>query len=101
MFAIGVWTLADRSFMERLLGSNLYVASASLLIAAGIFVSIISFLGSIGAYKEIRCMLLTFFVILFFIFLLMLIGGVFGYVFRNQVNSITLLTICTFNDSQF
>ena len=89
--------------MERLLGSNLYVASAALLIAAGIFVSIVSFLGSIGAYKEIRCMLLTFFVILFFIFLLMLIGGVFGYVFRNQVNSITItititiLMILTFN----
>ena len=95
--------------MERLLGSNLYVASAALLIAAGIFVSIVSFLGSIGAYKEIRCMLLTFFVILFFIFLLMLIGGVFGYVFRNQVNSITItitititiLMIFTFNDLQF
>jgi len=61
------------------------VASASLLIAAGVIVAIISFLGSLGAYKEIRCMLLTFFVILFFIFLLMLIGGILGYVFRNQV----------------
>jgi tetraspanin-11 len=86
VFAVGVWTLADRSFMERLLGSNLYVASASLLIAAGVIVAIISFLGSLGAYKEIRCMILTFFVILFFIFLLMLIGGILGYVFRNQVD---------------
>ncbi|CAG2180329.1 unnamed protein product [Oppiella nova] len=31
-------------------------------------------------------MLLTFFVILFFIFILMLIGGILGYVFRNQVD---------------
>ncbi|CAG2119943.1 unnamed protein product, partial [Medioppia subpectinata] len=86
VFSVGVWTLADRSFMERLLGSSLYVASAALLIAAGVIVAIISFLGSFGAYKEIRCMLLTFFIILFFLFILMLVGGILGYVFRNQVD---------------
>ncbi|KAI2796532.1 hypothetical protein BLOT_015739 [Blomia tropicalis] len=86
VFAIGVWTLVDRSFMERLLGSNLYVTSASLLIAAGIIVAFISFLGSLGAYKEIRFMLLIFFVLLFLIFILMLLGGILGYVFRNQVD---------------
>lgn len=111
VFAIGVWTLVDRSFMERLLGSNLYVTSASILIAAGIIVAFISFLGSLGAYKgndvsfcqnwfltfykqsncfflfvsEIRFMLLVFFVLLFLIFILMLVGGILGYVFRNQV----------------
>lgn len=85
VFAIGVWTLVDRSFMERLLGSNLYVTSASLLIAAGIIVAFISFLGSLGAYKEIRFMLLIFFILLFLIFILMLLGGILGYVFRNQV----------------
>ena len=68
---------------------DLKVASAALLIAAGVVVAIISFLGSLGAYKEIRCMLLTFFVILFFIFVLMLIGGILGYVFRNQVFVVT------------
>lgn len=71
--------------MERLLGSNLYVTSAALLIAAGVIVAFISFLGSIGAYKEIRAMLLIFFVLLFLIFILMLLGGILGYVFRNQV----------------
>lgn len=74
--------------MERLLGSNLYVTSASLLIAAGIIVAFISFLGSLGAYKEIRFMLLIFFVLLFLIFILMLLGGILGYVFRNQVHNI-------------
>lgn len=59
VFSVGVWTLADRSFMERLLGSDLYVNSASILIATGIIVTIISFLGFLGAIKEIKCMLLT------------------------------------------
>jgi len=84
-FAVGVWTLADRSFMERLLGSDLYVSSASILIAAGVIVTLISFLGCFGAIKEIKCMLLTFFIILFMIFIIMLVGGILGYVFRNEV----------------
>ena len=86
VFSIGVWTLSDKSFMERLLGSNLYVASAAILIATGVVVSIISFLGTLGAYREIRCMLITFFVILFMIFIVMLVGGILGYIFRSEVS---------------
>lgn len=47
--------------------------------------TIISFLGTLGAYREIRCMLITFFVILFMIFVVMLVGGILGYIFRNEV----------------
>lgn len=86
VFSIGVWTLSDKSFMERLLGSNLYVASAGILIATGIVVTIISFLGTLGAYREIKCMLLCFFVILFLIFIVMLVGGILGYIFRSEVD---------------
>lgn len=86
VFSIGVWTLSDKSFMERLLGSNLYVASAAILIATGLVVTIISFLGTLGAYREIRCMLLIFFVILFIIFVVMLVGGILGYIFRSEVD---------------
>lgn len=38
--------------------------------------------------SEIRFMLLVFFVLLFLIFILMLVGGILGYVFRNQVCSV-------------
>ncbi|GFU28304.1 tetraspanin-11 [Nephila pilipes] len=85
VFAVGVWTLADKSFMERLLGTDLYVSSTAILIATGVIVTIISFLGCFGAIKEIKCMLLTFFIILFMIFIIMLVGGILGYVFRNEV----------------
>ncbi|KAG8187217.1 hypothetical protein JTE90_020648 [Oedothorax gibbosus] len=85
VFSVGVWTLADKSFMERLLGTDLYVSSASILIATGVIVTIISFLGCLGAIKEIKCMLLTFFIILFMIFIIVLVGGILGYVFRSEV----------------
>ncbi|XP_053200947.1 CD151 antigen-like isoform X1 [Panonychus citri] len=86
VFSIGVWTLSDKSFMERLLGTRSYVASASILIGTGLVVAIISFLGSIGAWREIRCMLITFFFILAMIFLTMLAGGILGYIFRSEVD---------------
>lgn len=86
VFSIGVWTLSDKSFMERLLGSNLYVASAGILIATGIIVTIISFLGTMGAYREMKCVLLSFFIILFIIFITMLVGGILGYIFRSEVD---------------
>lgn len=71
--------------MERLLGTNLYVASAAILIVTGSIVAIISFLGTFGAYKEIKCMLLTYFVILFMLFIVMVTAGILGYVFRLEV----------------
>lgn len=45
--------------MERLLGTDLYVSSAAILIATGCVVTFVSFLGCLGAFKEIKCMLLT------------------------------------------
>ncbi|XP_015787896.1 CD151 antigen [Tetranychus urticae] len=86
VFSIGVWTLSDKSFMERLLGTKSYIASASILIGTGVVVAIISFLGSIGAWKEIRSVLITFFFILAMIFLTMLTGGILGYIFRSEVD---------------
>ncbi|GBM92744.1 hypothetical protein AVEN_99296-1 [Araneus ventricosus] len=59
VFSVGVWTFADKSFMERLLGTDLYVSATAILIATGVIVTIISFLGCFGAIKEIKCMLLT------------------------------------------
>lgn len=89
MFSIGVWTLNERSFMERLLGTNLYVASAAILIVTGSIVSISSFLGTFGAYKEVKCMLLTYFTILVVLFIVMITAGILGYVFRLEVDDRT------------
>lgn len=45
--------------MARLLGSDLYVSSAVILVTSGGLVICVSFLGCIGAFKEIKCLLLT------------------------------------------
>lgn len=57
--AVGIWTCVDHAYMEQLLGTNLYMSAAYILIATGVVVILISFLGCLGAVKEIKCMLLT------------------------------------------
>jgi hypothetical protein len=59
VMAIGIWTCVDHAYMEQLMGTNLYMSAAYILIATGVVVILVSFLGCFGAVKEIKCMLLT------------------------------------------
>lgn len=86
MLALGIWTVSDRSFMERLLGINLYIASAVLLIITGTIVAVISLLGSLGAYKELKYMLKSYFVILLALLAVILTTGSLCFVFRAELD---------------
>lgn len=72
--------------MERLLGINLYVASAVLLIITGTIVAFISLLGSLGAYKEIKFMLKIYFVILLALLAVILAIGSLCFIFRGELD---------------
>lgn len=86
MLALGIWTVSDRSFMERLLGINLYVASAVLLIITGTIVAVIALLGSLGAYKEVKSMLKTYFVILLALLAVIFTTGSLCFIFRAELD---------------
>ncbi|XP_060531779.1 CD151 antigen [Cylas formicarius] len=83
--SLGIWILVDRSFANELVGTNLYAGSAYILVVTGLLVVLISCLGCLGSVKEVRCMLVIYFISLFLIFVTMLIGGILGYVFRGKV----------------
>uniref|UniRef100_U5EU03 Tetraspanin n=1 Tax=Corethrella appendiculata TaxID=1370023 RepID=U5EU03_9DIPT len=85
VFALGIWTLVDRNFVSELLGTNLFSGAVYVLIATSAVVCLLAFFGCMGAAKEVKCMLLTYFIITFLIFVIMLIGGILGYVFREKV----------------
>ncbi|XP_056636239.1 CD151 antigen [Diorhabda sublineata] len=85
--SIGIWTIVDKSFANELLGTNLYAGAAYILLATGILVTFISCLGCVGSVKEVRCMLVIYFIILFLIFVTMLVGGILGYVFRGKIDN--------------
>lgn len=86
VLGIGIWTLVDKSFMNELLGTDLFLGAVYILIATGAIISLVAFFGCLGALKEIKCMLLTYFMIVFLIFVTMLVGGILGYVFREKVH---------------
>merc|ERR1712079_923279 len=67
--------------------NSLYMSAAYTLIAVGAITIIISFLGCMGSFAENRILLLTYFVFVFLLFVVLLIGGVLAYVFRYQIEN--------------
>lgn len=85
VFCLSLWTLVDRSFLNELMGTNLFSGAVYVLIVTSVCICLLSFLGCVGAGKEVKCLLLTYFIIVFLVFVTMLIGGILGYVFREKV----------------
>ncbi|CAL1568336.1 unnamed protein product [Knipowitschia caucasica] len=56
-----------------------------LLIAVGVIIMLLGFLGCCGAIKENRCMLLLFFIFLLLIFLLLVAAGILGAIGEHKV----------------
>ena len=59
MLGLGISTVLDQGSLETLLGTQLFLSAAYILIATGAVVVFLSFLGCCGAIKEVKCMLLT------------------------------------------
>lgn len=87
IIVLGVWTLIDKSFIEILLRNNLFMSAAYIMIVAGSISTTLSFIGLVGAIKETKCLLLSYFILLFLMFVVLLVGGVIAYVFRHQVEN--------------
>ncbi|XP_037071421.1 tetraspanin-11-like [Pollicipes pollicipes] len=85
MLAVGIWTVVDKSEFEKLFGTDLYASSAYIFIPSGVVVVLISLLGCVGAVKEVRCMLFSYFTILLVMFVVLLVGGIVSYVFKQRV----------------
>uniref|UniRef100_A0A3P9LTW1 Uncharacterized protein n=1 Tax=Oryzias latipes TaxID=8090 RepID=A0A3P9LTW1_ORYLA len=66
--------------------TNSALPGVDLMIAIGVIVFVLAFLGCLGAYKESRCMLMMFFIFLLVIFTLLLAAGILGAVGEKTVN---------------
>ncbi|XP_071550997.1 CD151 antigen-like [Panulirus ornatus] len=87
ILVLGIWTVVDRPYLEQLLGNDMYMTAAYILIATGCIIFFVSFLGCFGALKEVKCMLLMYFIIVLLLFIILLIGGILGYVFRDKAET--------------
>lgn len=81
----GIWMLFDPGRFDRYLGNYQFLYPASILIATGIFVMIVSFCGCCGAIKEHRCMLGTYFTMLLLILCAEVAAGVLGFLFQDHI----------------
>jgi CD63 antigen len=62
-----------------------YVTAPTILIVVGCIIFILAFLGCCGAVKENHCMVMTFGILLFLIFVVEIAGGITAYVNRNEI----------------
>merc|ERR1719438_136224 len=59
--------------------------TAYIIIISSCFIIFLSFFGCFSAFKEVKCLLLTYSVFMFLLFIILFIGGILAYIFREQV----------------
>ncbi|XP_014389465.1 PREDICTED: CD151 antigen isoform X2 [Myotis brandtii] len=87
VMAVGIWTLALKSDYISLLASNTYLATAYILVVAGVVVMVTGLLGCCATFKERRNLLRPYFILLLIIFLLEIVAGILAYVYYQQLNA--------------
>ncbi|XP_030893197.1 CD151 antigen isoform X1 [Leptonychotes weddellii] len=87
VMAVGVWTLALKSDYISLLASGTYLATAYILVVAGVVVMVTGVLGCCATFKERRNLLRLYFILLLIIFLLEIIAGILAYIYYQQLNT--------------
>lgn len=87
VFGLGLWIIIDNSYANELLGTNLFAGAVYVMTVTALLALGTAVLGYLGAMREVKGLLLTYFIILFIIFVTMLIGAILGFVFREKVAS--------------
>ncbi|ESO99431.1 hypothetical protein LOTGIDRAFT_231077 [Lottia gigantea] len=93
LLGLGIYTETSQTGLTKvssILGSYLYSTLSLVLIIAGGVVIVLSFLGCCGALKEVKCMLVTFFILLLLMFTGLVIGGTLVYAFKDQIGEYTI-----------
>ncbi|XP_028642831.1 tetraspanin-4 isoform X2 [Grammomys surdaster] len=87
VLGVGIWLAATQGNFATLSSSFPSLSAANLLIVTGTFVMAIGFVGCIGALKENKCLLLTFFVLLLLVFLLEATTAVLFFAYSDKIDS--------------
>jgi len=88
IFGVGIWSRIKAKDFDSLLGDAGSMASAAnIMIAAGIFVMVIGFVGCCGAWKENRVLLVVYFILLLLIFVLEIAAGILAYRKKDELQA--------------
>merc|ERR1719419_1771799 len=61
--------------------------SAYIIVISSCIILFLSMFGCFAAFKEVKCLLLTYFVFMLLLFIILLVGGILAYIFREQVSN--------------
>ncbi|XP_029606145.1 tetraspanin-4-like isoform X2 [Salmo trutta] len=87
LFGVGVWLSFTQSEFSSLPLSFPSLSAANLLLVAGGVTMVTGFLGCLGALKEQRCLLMTFFVILLILVLTEVTLTLVLHIFHNELDT--------------
>jgi len=90
VMAVGIYVNVVDGDFAQILPSFPYLSAGNLLIACGVIVLVVGFLGCCGAIKESPCMLLIFFFLLLLILILEIVAGALAFTYRNQVEGFVI-----------
>ncbi|XP_003943358.2 tetraspanin-4 isoform X2 [Saimiri boliviensis] len=86
VLGVGIWLAATQGSFATLSSSFPSLSAANLLIVTGTFVMAIGFVGCLGAIKENKCLLLTFFLLLLLVFLLEATIAILFFVYTDKID---------------
>ena len=85
LLSLGIWTMTDCPWLDELLRNSLYMNTAYILVTASCCLAVIAAFGCFAAFKEVKCLLLTYFVFMLLLLVVVAVGGILAYIFREQV----------------
>jgi len=87
VLGIGIYSRIETDTWRELVNSDTIFETANLLIAAGVIVAIIGFLGCCGAIKKWQWMLVVYSILVLVIFALEVVAGAYAYAKRDKVEA--------------
>merc|ERR1740128_932538 len=61
--------------------------TAYIIVISSCILIFLSIFGCFSAFKEVKCLLLTYVVFMLLLFVILVVGGVLAYIFREQVSN--------------
>ncbi|PSN40088.1 hypothetical protein C0J52_18246 [Blattella germanica] len=87
ILGVGIWLRLSYSGYTQLLPKYSLISADSLCIAVGVIIFVVAFFGCCGSWFQSRCMLITYFSLVIFMFLVEFLFATLAFVFRENLGS--------------
>lgn len=89
VLGIGIYSLiSTKQYHDLLKGGDMLLNAGNLLIACGVFVSLVGFVGCWGAFRQNKCCLIVYMAFIVLIFVMEIAAGIFAYVKKDDIAGI-------------